>query len=131
MGAEHYMTKPFGTDELLARIRLAIRHMQTPGGQEKVFVLRDLSLDYEKRQVTVRGQLVHLTPIEYKILALLCRNPEKVLTYSFIIKEVWGPYIADNSALRVNMANMRRKIELNPAEPEYLMTEAGVGYRLV
>ena len=130
-GADDYITKPFGTDELLARIRLAMRHIRTSGGQEKVFVLRDLTLDYEKRQVTVRGEEVHLTPIEYKILALLSRNHEKVLTHSYIIKEVWGPYVSDNQALRVNMANIRRKIELNPAEPEYIMTEVGVGYKLV
>lgn len=130
-GADDYITKPFGTNELLARIRLALRHKQTSIKQEDNFVLRDLTIDYEKRLVTIRGEEIHLTPIEYKILVLLSKNPEKVLTHSQIMKEVWGPYVSENQALRVNMANIRRKIELNPAEPEYIMTEVGVGYKLI
>lgn len=132
LGADDYITKPFGTNELLARIRLALRHLQpahdkADGG---VFRTGDLSVDYEKRLVTVKGAEVHLTPIEYKIIVLMTKNSGKVLTHSFIIKEIWGPYGGESQALRVNMANIRRKIEENPAEPKYILTEVGVGYRL-
>ncbi len=131
LGADDYITKPFGTNELLARIRLALRHKGATTQGSSLFILRDLTIDYEKRLVIIRKKEVHLTPIEYKILVLLSKNCEKVLTHSFIMKEVWGPFVCDNQALRVNMANIRRKIELNPAEPEYIMTEVGVGYKLI
>ncbi len=129
LGADDYITKPFGTNELLARIRLALRHKQAPIMEEK-FTVKELTIDYEKRQVTVRSEEIHLTPIEYKILVLLSKHHGKVLTHTQIMKEIWGPYVAENQALRVNMANIRRKIEKSPAEPEYILTEVGVGYKL-
>jgi two-component system KDP operon response regulator KdpE len=135
LGADDYITKPFGTSELLARIRTALRHSQAVHaengpGPEKV-VSGELGIDYGKRLVTVAGREIHLTPVEYKILVLLSRHIGKVLTHDFIIKEIWGPYANEIQALRVNMANLRRKIEANPAEPRYIVTETGVGYRMV
>ncbi|SHN80315.1 response regulator [Desulfitobacterium chlororespirans] len=135
LGADDYITKPFGTLELLARIRTAIRHsqknlMMSPGEQEKIAV-GHLEIDYQKRRILLDGQEVHFTPIEYKIMVLLARNMGKVLTHDFIMKEVWGPYTNEIQALRVNMANIRRKIEQNPGEPRYIVTEVGVGYRMM
>ncbi len=131
LGADDYITKPFGTNELLARIRLAIRHNQSNKvTKPNIFIYKDLSIDYEKRIVIIRGTKIHLTPIEYKILVLLSQHHNKVLTHTFIIKEIWGPFTNENQNLRVNMANLRRKIEQNPADPEYIFTEVGVGYRL-
>lgn len=130
-GADDYITKPFGTSELLARIRTALRHQQKlPNNQEK-FSVEDLSIDFSKRLVTLKDKAIHLTPNEYKILQLLAQHQGKVLTHDFIMKEVWGPYVNENQALRVNMYNIRRKIEENPADPRYIMTEVGIGYRLV
>lgn len=133
LGADDYITKPFGTSELLARIRTEIRHSRknTDGGLIETVHVGDLEINYEKRQVLVRKREVHLTPIEYKIISLLSQYLGKVLTYEFIIKEVWGPYAFEIQALRVNMANIRRKLEDNPAEPKYIVTEVGVGYRMV
>jgi two-component system KDP operon response regulator KdpE len=134
LGADDYITKPFGTSELLARIRTAIRHNQKSGKDNPLNVstvnVGDLVIDYEKRIVSVEGEEIHLTPIEYKILMLLSRNAGKVLTHDYIIREIWGPYTNENQVLRVNMANIRRKIEVNPAEPKYIFTEIGVGYRM-
>ena len=136
MGADDYLTKPFGTDELLARIRTAIRHTRTASGNDEIaqrgtYTVGDLVIDYNKHQALVRGENVKLTLSEFRIVALLGKYAGKVLTYDFIIKELWGPRAGgDNQILRVNMANIRRKIEKNPAEPEYLFTEVGVGYRL-
>lgn len=131
LGADDYITKPFGTNELMARIRLALRHNAPKNNKEEtIFKVKDLIIDYDKRLVTIRGNLVHLTPIEYKILIMLAKNHNKVLTHSFIMKEIWGPFTNENQNLRVNMANLRRKIEINPADPEYIFTEVGVGYRL-
>ena len=114
LGADDYITKPFGTSELLARIRV-----------------RDLTVDFERRKVTLRGEEVHLTQIEYKIVELIARRPGRVLTYDYIISRIWGPYAVDNNRiLRVNMAHIRRKLEDNPAEPYYIRTEIGVGYRM-
>jgi two-component system KDP operon response regulator KdpE len=139
LGADDYITKPFGTAELLARIRTAMRHRQVPGdavvSENGKLTIRDLEIDYGKRFVVLSGKEIHLTPIEYKIIVLLSKYIGKVLTHDLIIKEVWGPYTADHSAeiqaLRVNMANIRRKLEANPAEPHYIVTEVGVGYRMV
>ncbi|MCX7772235.1 MAG: response regulator transcription factor [Clostridia bacterium] len=135
LGADDYVTKPFGTSELLARIRTALRHYnsnkassQTDSGKRTV---GDLEINYEKRMVILKGTEIHLTPIEYKIIVLLSRHMGKVLTHDFIIREVWGPYANERQALRVNMANIRRKLEINPAEPKYIMTEVGVGYRMI
>ena len=136
MGADDYIEKPFGTSELLARIRTAIRHTRTPLvngeiAQSGKFSVRDLTIDYDKHHVLVDGVDVHLTLNEFKIVALLGKFAGKVLTYDYMIREIWGPKAkADNQILRVNMANIRRKIEKNPAAPEYIFTEIGVGYRM-
>lgn len=134
LGADDYVTKPFGPSELLARIRTALRHvqmsLQAAASDLHKFALGELVIDYEKRYVTLAGKEVHLTPIEYKIIVLLSKHAGKVLTHDFIIKEVWGPYTNENQTLRVNMANIRRKLEVNPAEPKYIITEVGVGYRM-
>ena len=137
LGADDYITKPFGTSELLARVRTAIRHARstglTPDGmQTGIFRSKDLVIDYDKHRVFVGGQDANLTQNEYKLVSLLGRYAGKVLTYDFIIKEIWGPNMkTDNRILRVNMANIRRKIEKNPAQPQYIFTEVGVGYRIV
>jgi two-component system KDP operon response regulator KdpE len=135
LGADDYITKPFGTSELLARIRTGIRHsLKDSHGinsePDKVSV-GELEINYKKRLVTLTGKEVHFTPIEYKIICLLSQNIGKVLTHDFIIREVWGPYTNEIQALRVNMANIRRKLEVNPAEPKYIVTEVGVGYKMV
>lgn len=140
LGADDYITKPFGTSELLARIRTALRHSTkntagNPSPAEKITV-GELEINYSKRFVSVDGKEIHLTPIEYKIIVLLSKYIGKVLTHDFIIKEIWGPYSNETyeseiQALRVNMANIRRKLEQNPAEPKYIVTEVGVGYRMV
>ncbi len=132
-GADDYITKPFGTAELLARIRAAMRRGQrTPGHMEsQTITINDLEINFDKRTVTAGGRDIHLTPIEYRIIVLLARHAGKVLTHDFIIREIWGPYTNEIQALRVNMANIRRKLEENPAEPKYIITEVGVGYRMV
>ena len=137
LGADDYITKPFGTSELLARIRTAIRHTRSgipnqPGGQSGVFKSGGLTIDYDKHRVFVDDVDAGLTQNEYKIVSLLGKYAGKVMTYDYIIKEIWGPNMKnDNRILRVNMANIRRKIEKNPAEPQYIFTEVGVGYRIV
>ena len=136
LGADDYLTKPFGTAELVARIRTAIRHTRTASGNDEIaqkgtYTVGELTIDYNKHQVLLRGENVKLTLSEFRIVALLGMHAGKVLTYDYIIKELWGPRAGgDNQILRVNMANIRRKIEKNPAEPEYLFTEVGVGYRM-
>lgn len=135
-GADDYITKPFGTSELLARIRTALRHVQLREGEQAqrqtgVFHTGDLEVDYDKRRVYVNGEDTHLTQNEYKIVALLSKYSGRVLTYDSIIKHIWGPNAKQgNQILRVNMANIRRKIEPSTAEPRYIMTEMGVGYRM-
>ena len=137
LGADDYIEKPFGTSELLARIRTAIRHTRTALGNDSIaqsgkYTVRDLTIDYDKHHVLMHGEDVHLTLNEFKIVALLGKYAGKVLTYDFLIREIWGPKAkADNQILRVNMANIRRKIEKNPAAPEYIFTEIGVGYRML
>ena len=136
MGADDYITKPFGTSELLARIRTAIRHHaskmeSTNELMSGKFSTGDFMIDFDRRLVTVGGKEVHLTQIEFKIVSLIAKYAGRVLTYDFIIKNIWGPYAEkDNQILRVNMANIRRKIEENPGEPRYILTEIGVGYRM-
>ena len=136
-GADDYITKPFGTSELLARVRTAIRHaratvLTAEGMQTGQFRAGDLLIDYDKHRVYVGDRDVNLTQNEYKIVSLLGKYAGKVLTYDFIIKEIWGPNMQnDNRILRVNMANIRRKMENNPAQPQYIFTEVGVGYRIV
>ncbi|MBO5055670.1 MAG: response regulator transcription factor [Lachnospiraceae bacterium] len=134
-GADDYITKPFGTVELLARIRTSLRHssQMNAGSLQQVPVYRhkELVVDYEKHLVTLSGEMIHLTQIEFKLLSLLAQNSGKVLTYSFIMEKIWGPYVDNNNQiLRVNMANIRRKIEKNPAAPEHVFTEIGIGYRM-
>ena len=135
LGADDYITKPFGAAELLARIRVAIRHTRNVGGalaDSGRFVAGDLTVDYDKHQVLISGENAKLTQNEYRIVALLSRYAGKVLTYDFIMKELWGPQTGGgNQILRVNMANIRRKIEKNPAAPQFIFTEVGVGYRMV
>lgn len=136
-GADDYITKPFGVSELLARIRTALRHSQSCEeiseiAQSGVFNASGLTVDFNKRKVFVNNEDAHLTQNEYKIIALLCQHAGKVLTYDYIIKKLWGPTMCgDNQILRVNMANIRRKIEENPTNPKYIFTETGVGYRMV
>ena len=136
LGADDYIEKPFGTSELLARIRTAIRHTRTTGGnpliaKENKFRAQGLLIDYDKYRVYVDGQDANLTQNEFKLVALLGRYAGRVLTYDYLIREIWGPNKAyDNQILRVNMANIRRKIEKNPADPRYIFTEVGVGYRM-
>ena len=137
LGADDYITKPFGTSELLARIRTAIRHTRSGlvgqnGNPTGTFVSGGLTIDYDKHRVFVDGVDAGLTQNEYKIVSLLGKYAGKVMTYDFIIKEIWGPNMKiDNRILRVTMANIRRKIEKNPAQPQYIFTEVGVGYRIV
>ena len=135
LDADDYITKPFGTEEFLARVRLALRHARKGSSEEVLtrgtYSVRELVIDYNKHQVYLRGEKIGLTQAEYRIVALLGQYPGRVLTYDFIMKELWGPRAGrDNRILRVNMANIRRKIEDNPAKPEYLFTEIGVGYRI-
>lgn len=137
MGADDYITKPFGTSELLARIRTAIRHSRTAylapdGGPGGIFAAGGLVIDYDKHRVYVDGNDANLTQNEYRLVSLLGKYAGKVLTYDFLIKEIWGPNMENNNRiLRVNMANIRRKLEKNPAQPKYIFTEIGVGYRML
>jgi two-component system KDP operon response regulator KdpE len=131
-GADDYLTKPFGVEELLARIRAAIRHAQRrqAGSEESVFTTDTLRVDFSKRQVFVDDQEIHLTPLEYKLLLVLVRNAGKVLTHRQLLKEVWGPsYIEHTQYLRVYMTQLRHKLEQDPARPRFLINEPGVGYR--
>lgn len=135
LGADDYVTKPFGTAELLARIRTALRRAEGAGGRGAASGKLEnggLCINYDTRRVLVDGNEVHLTHIEYKIVTLIAQYLGKVLTYDYIIRNVWGSRpTVDNQILRVNMANIRRKLEKNPAEPRYIITETGIGYRMV
>jgi two-component system KDP operon response regulator KdpE len=131
-GADDYLTKPFAVGELMARIRVALRHAGRGGGEPEsaVFAVGDLKVDLASRRVTVRDAEVHLTPIEYNLLTTLVRHAGKVLTHRFLLNAVWGPHhVHETHYLRVFMASLRRKIEADAAEPKYLLTEQGVGYR--
>lgn len=131
-GADDYVTKPFGMNELLARIRVALRHAaSSPDSPETIVEAGALRVDLARREVTRSGQPIHLTPLEYRLLALLLKHRGRVLTHRQILKEVWGPSHVDRTHhLRVHMAGLRRKVEADPARPTLLLTETGVGYRL-
>lgn len=136
LGADDYLIKPIGTSELLARIRTALRHSNRLNTDsplyKRPFHAKGLTIDFEKHLVSVDGKDVHLTQIEFKIISLLAQNSGRVMTYDTIISNIWGPYADDdNSILRVNMAHIRRKLEQNPAEPQYVFTEIGIGYRMI
>ena len=135
-GADDYMVKPFALDELLARLRVALRRARQDSGHagapEAVFTNGELTIDYAAGCTYLAGQEVHLTPIEYKLLCLLAKNVGKVLTHNFILKEVWGSALpGDTPSLRVFMATLRKKIEPVPAQPKYIQTHVGVGYRML
>jgi two-component system KDP operon response regulator KdpE len=130
-GADDYLTKPFSTDELLARIRVALRHAQ-PAPQEALFRFGDVTVDLSRRLVTLHEEPVKLTPTEYALLRLMIQHAGKVLTHQQILRAVWGPeYVHETHYLRVYFAQLRQKLEDNPALPKLLMTEPGVGYRLI
>ncbi len=132
-GADDYITKPFGILELIARIKVAQRHAlsKTVKTEKPIFQTGDLKVDLVKRTVSVKGEEVHLTPIEYKILSLLVKNADKVVTQDVLLREVWGPgHAKEGHYLRVYFGQMRQKLEEQPARPQYLITEPGVGYRL-
>ena len=134
-GADDYLTKPFGIAELLARIRVMLRRRapRTEEGESSgTWSLGLLHIDYDKRRVILSGEEVHLTPTEYKLLILLASNHGKVLTHRYLVQQIWGEVTADDTqSLRVCMGNLRRKIEQNPAQPRFIITEVGVGYRMV
>ena len=132
-GADDYLTKPFGVGELLARVRVVLRHLAVanPETGDAVFELGQLRVDMSARQVTVDGKLVHLTPNEFKLLTVLIKHAGRVLTHRQLLRDVWGPGSAEESHyLRVYMNQLRQKVEKDPSRPRYLLTETGVGYRL-
>ena len=137
MGADDYVVKPFGVSELLARIRSALRRADrlklSQGIQRSVYQIKDLTIDLARHQVTLSGEEIHFTQNEFKILELLAIHAGKVLTYDFILEHIWGPYSGSgsNQILRVNMANIRRKLKENPSDPKYIHTELGIGYRML
>lgn len=129
-GADDYVAKPFGVGELLARVRVALRHAQHVGPEATTTRIGDLEVDLAARIVTVRGTALHLTPIEYKLLTTMMKHAGKVLTHRFLLREVWGPQDSqENHYLRVFVAGLRRKIEADSTRPRYILTEQGVGYR--
>ena len=135
-GADDYLTKPFSVAELLARIRVALRQSNglssSRNDVKSAFVVKDLKIDFDKRRVTILDEEIHLTPMEYKLIELMSKYAGRVLTHKYIVDEIWGSYFEnDTQSLRVFMANIRRKIEKYPAQPQYIITEVGVGYRLV
>lgn len=129
VGADDYITKPFGMKELLARIRTALRHQLQSHGERPIFRVGDLSVDLVRRIVKVRGQEVKLSPKEYDLLRLFVQHSGKVLTYNFLLRELWGP-TADSQYVRVYVRQLRNKIEARPECPEFIQTETGIGYRL-
>jgi two-component system, OmpR family, KDP operon response regulator KdpE len=129
-GADDYLTKPFGVNELLARLRVALRHARAGPELPAVLDAGPLHVDLARREVAVEGREVRLTPTEYRLLALLARHAGKVLTHRQILREIWGPNATEAHWVRVHMAELRKKIEADPARPRLLVTEPGVGYRL-
>ena len=132
-GADDYLTKPFGVGELLARMRVALRHAARVGheGDDPIFTVGELRVDLAQRHVQIGAAEIHLTPIEYKLLTTLIEHAGKVLTHQMLLRQVWGPAYTDEAHyLRVYVGQLRHKLEANPARPRYLLTEPGVGYRL-
>ena len=131
-GADDYLVKPFGLGELLARLRVALRHAAlAPAAQRETFSTGNLRVDLQRRLVYVDDEEIHLTPIQYRLLAVLVKHAGKVLTHRQLLKEVWGPAYVDHAHyLRIYMSQLRQKLEADPARPRYLLTESGVGYRL-
>lgn len=130
VGADDYLTKPFGVAELLARVRVALRRSRAGEGGEPVLYLGDVTVDLAQRRITREGQDIHLTQTEYRLLSVLLGHPGKVLTQRHLLREVWGPAAAEHSHyLRIYMARLRHKLEADPTRPRYLLTETGIGYR--
>jgi two-component system KDP operon response regulator KdpE len=132
-GADDYLTKPFAVGELMARVRVALRHSAASPGNlpNEIFAVRELRVDLLRRTVHLGAREVHLTPIEYRILSVMVKNAGRVLTHRQLLKEVWGPaYVENSHYLRIYMSQLRQKLEVDPTKPEYLITESGVGYRL-
>ena len=134
-GADDYLTKPFSVDELLARLRVALRRVRYDAARSseeaRVYENGAIRIDYEAGCVWRDGEEIHLTPIEYKLLCLLAKNTGKVLTHHYMVEQVWGAGGADTPALRVFMATLRRKLEPDPSHPQYLQTHVGIGYRML
>jgi two-component system KDP operon response regulator KdpE len=130
-GADDYVSKPFGPEELLARIRAALRRRAFLDRGDAIFIVGQLKVDLARRLVSMADRDIHVTPLEYGLLATLVRHAGKVLTHRQLLREVWGPHADDAHVLRVHMAQLRRKLEAEPANPRYILTESGVGYRLV
>jgi len=133
LGADDYLSKPFGVGELMARLRVALRHVARPAqGAEAIFRTGNLAVDLEHRRVTVNGHEVHLTPTEYELLKVLISHPDKVFTDRMLLQQVWGAnYGAEAHYLHVYVARLRKKIEADPQNPQFLMTEPGIGYRFL
>jgi len=132
LGADDYLTKPFGLDELYARIRVALRHSTRSAGAEPVFRTGGLEIDIERRRVTIDDEEIHLTPTEYTLLLVLARHADRVVTDAMLLREVWGPEYGDEDHyLHVYVARLRKKLEKDPQRPRFLRTEPGVGYRLL